>query len=275
MAAAATGKGASMGRQHRRGATALGTHQPVPGWVWAGVKPQRPPQASVAAGGPGSSCQSCSSSMLLPAPPAHGCPCVCPTLCRAGPWPLLRIRSMGHVLPVRSLRAEQCRRAQPTSHRGCCSCPGLNRQLWPGQLPACVGQAAAQPQHNSARALHQPRHFPPQQHSGLGQAMPICTAAVLCAQGRQPVPLLRLTAPLADLGTSLASPAWAELCLICHTGTLLVGARAAPSTGISHGSREAQRGVGEPAATHSTTLLQVPLGTSRAWGGEPGGIAGP
>ncbi|XP_069661465.1 cytosolic carboxypeptidase-like protein 5 isoform X1 [Haliaeetus albicilla] len=40
-------------------------------------------------------------------------------------------------------------------------------------------------------------------------------------------------------------------------GTLLVGARAAPSTGTSHGSREAQRGVGEPAATHSTALLQA------------------
>uniref|UniRef100_A0A8B9MMU7 tubulin-glutamate carboxypeptidase n=1 Tax=Accipiter nisus TaxID=211598 RepID=A0A8B9MMU7_9AVES len=40
-------------------------------------------------------------------------------------------------------------------------------------------------------------------------------------------------------------------------GTLLVGARAAPSTGTSHGSRDAQRGVGEPAATHSTALLQA------------------
>lgn len=278
MAATATGKGGSMGRQHCWGATALGTHQPVPGWVWAGVKPQRPPQASVAARGPGSSCQSCSSSMLLLAPPAHGRLCLCSILCRAGPWPLLHAHSVGHVLPARRLRAEQCRHAccaQPTSHRGCCSCPGHNQQLWPGQLPAFVGQAAAQSQHNSVRALHQPQHFPPQQHAGFGQAMPICTAAVLCAQDRQPVPLLQLIAPLADTGTSLASLAWAELCLICHTGTLLVGARAAPSTGTSHGSREAQRGVGEPAATHSTALLQVLLGTGRAWGGEPGGTAGP
>ncbi|GAB0185213.1 cytosolic carboxypeptidase-like protein 5 [Grus japonensis] len=40
-------------------------------------------------------------------------------------------------------------------------------------------------------------------------------------------------------------------------GTLPAGARAAPSTGTSHGPREAQHGVGEPAAAHGTALLQA------------------
>ncbi|XP_054675981.1 cytosolic carboxypeptidase-like protein 5 isoform X3 [Grus americana] len=40
-------------------------------------------------------------------------------------------------------------------------------------------------------------------------------------------------------------------------GTLPAGARAAPSTGTSHRPREAQHGVGEPAAAHGTALLQA------------------
>ncbi|XP_072714194.1 cytosolic carboxypeptidase-like protein 5 isoform X3 [Ciconia boyciana] len=40
-------------------------------------------------------------------------------------------------------------------------------------------------------------------------------------------------------------------------GTLPAGTRAAPSTGTSHGPREAQRGAGEPVAAHGTALLQA------------------
>lgn len=150
MAATATGKGGSMGRQHRWGATALGTHQPVPGWVWAGVKPQRPPQAGVAAGQPGSSCQSCSSSMLLLAPPAHGCPCVCPILCHAGPWPRPACAEpAGRAVPLcppcpahQPPRLLQLPRAQPAAVAGSAPClcgPGscpATAQLGEGSAPA-------------------------------------------------------------------------------------------------------------------------------------------
>lgn len=71
-------------------------------------------------------------------------------------------------------------------------------------------------------------------------------------------------------------PARAELCLVCHIGTLPAGDRAGALAGAGQGPREAQRGGGEPKAPHGTALLQVlpkKLSTTRALEQpSPGGL---